>query len=145
MTITGLLASEFGWRSTFYVFGSLCILWSFFYMFLCYNTPSQHPRISQVLSRVYFEIKPIIAFLCQEEKTYIEYHLDGVVKSTDKKLPHPPILKILTSIPFYALLITHIGNHWGIYTLLSEAPTYLNNIQHIPLKSVSWIKISINK
>ena len=78
----------------------------------------------------------------QEEKSYIEYHLDGVVKTNDKKQAHPPILKILTSVPFYALLVTHIGNHWGIYTLLSEAPTYLNNIQHIPLKSVGHVNLA---
>ena len=53
-----------------------------------------------------------------------------------KKLPFPPLLKMITSVPFLALIITHFGQNWGNYTLLTEIPTYLANIQHFSLKTV---------
>ena len=33
--------------------------------------------------------------------------------------------------------MVHTGHNWGLYTLLTEIPTYLNNVQHFSLKAVS--------
>ncbi len=57
-------------------------------------------------------------------------------KSQMAKLPIPPYGKILTSLPFWACVITFVCSGWGFYTLLTEIPTYLNNIQHISLTAV---------
>ena len=43
---------------------------------------------------------------------------------------------ILTSMPFYAILAAHVAQNWGFYTLLTEMPTYLQNILHYPIKEV---------
>ena len=40
---------------------------------------------------------------------------------------------MLTTPAFLALIITHFGQNWGLLTLLTEIPTYLDNIQHFPL------------
>jgi len=32
------------------------------------------------------------------------------------------------------LLLAHCGHNWGYYTLLTEIPTYLKNIQHFSLE-----------
>ena len=34
-------------------------------------------------------------------------------------------------------MLTYVCSYWGFYTLLTNVPTYLNNIQHIPLTLVS--------
>ena len=60
----------------------------------------------------------------------------GAIKSTFKT-PSPPYYHILTSRPFWALVLTYIASYWGFFTLLTNVPTYLNNIQHIPLTLVS--------
>jgi sugar phosphate permease len=125
LPISALLSDQFGWSSSFYFFGTLGILWSFCFIFLCFDSPSRHPRISQ------------------EERDYIESSFPHKPKSEDTKLPNPPFRKIITSIPVYALMFTHIGNNWGMYTLLTEIPTYLNDIQHISLKSVSCSAIMV--
>jgi len=39
---------------------------------------------------------------------------------------------------FIGLLITHMGNNWGSFIIGTEMPTYLNNIQHVSLKQVSY-------
>jgi hypothetical protein len=67
---------------------------------------------------------------------YIQQHYSRGSDAT--KLPFPPILKIVTSPAFIGLLITHIGNNWGIFIIMTMMPTYLNNIQHVSLKSVSF-------
>ncbi|KAF2367680.1 Major facilitator superfamily [Trinorchestia longiramus] len=54
-TVITLAASGFlcnssflgGWPSVFYVFGSAGIIWSVFWFPLVYNSPAQHPRISE--------------------------------------------------------------------------------------------------
>ena len=57
--------------------------------------------------------------------------------STRKGPSSLPWTEILTSVPFGALTIAHIGNVWAYYTLLTEVPSYLNSIQHFPLAKVN--------
>ncbi len=70
----------------------------------------------------------------QEERDYIESNIPSV--NEGKGLPFPPLKDIFRSVPFIALLLVHFGQNYGFYTLLSETPTYLNNIQHYSLTKV---------
>jgi phage-related holin len=45
---------------------------------------------------------------------------------------------IATTPAFLALVAVHFANNWGLYALLTEIPTYLNNIQHFSLTTVSF-------
>jgi hypothetical protein len=44
--------------------------------------------------------------------------------------------KIFTSIPMWALIITHFGNNWGLYTTLTLMPTYFQKILLMDIKHV---------
>ncbi|XP_076046211.1 putative inorganic phosphate cotransporter [Oratosquilla oratoria] len=103
-----------GWPSAFYIFGGLGVIWGVFWYFLVYDLPEDHPKISQ------------------EELTYILGWTEG---NKQKEPLAVPWREIFTSRPFYALAILHFGNSWGFYTLLTELPTYLSNIQHFDMKS----------
>ena len=46
--LSGLLTSAFGWEVVFYSFGSAIVLWFACFVFLVYDTPLDHPNISQV-------------------------------------------------------------------------------------------------
>ena len=116
MPLSGVLADDVGWESVFYVFGGFGVVWFIFWAFLTFDTPSSHPRISN------------------EEKDYIESRIPSMNEGSN--LPFPPLLKIATSVPFLALTMAHLGQNWGFYTLLTETPTYLQNIQHLSLKAV---------
>ncbi len=48
MTLTGVLSEAFGWESSFYVMGAVSCAWFACFAFLCYDSPEQHPRISEV-------------------------------------------------------------------------------------------------
>ena len=65
---------------------------------------------------------------------------DGSINysTADGKLPVPPYKHIFLSIPILATIVTAMCQSFGFYTLLSMTPTYLNNIQHFSLDSVSW-------
>ena len=118
LTISGILASNVGWECTFYVWGTCGFIWFISWSFFVYNVPNDHPRISE------------------DERTYINSNVfKCYIKSDLDKLPRAPILKILTSVPVIANIVTALGQNYGFYTILKMTPTYLNNIQHISIRS----------
>ncbi len=48
----------------------------------------------------------------------------------------PPMKSILTSVPAWAMVLVHTAYNWGYYTLLTDTPTHLANIQHFSLSAV---------
>ena len=72
--------------------------------------------------------------LPQAEMKYIE--ANSPASNEGKNLPRLPLKAVFTSVPFYAILFTHIGDCWGFYTILSMMPTYMANIQHFDLSTV---------
>lgn len=122
MPISGILCdSDFlgGWPSVFYVFGFLGCVWFVFWCLLIYETPSSHPRISKI------------------ELLLIETNNDS--DETSKQKLAIPWKSILTSVPVWALILTHFGQNWGFYTLLTEMPTYLSAILHFPIKDNGFL------
>lgn len=121
MPLSGILCdSAFlgGWPAAFYVFGVIGVLWFIFWAALVHNSPQEHPRISQ------------------EERIYIETNQGD--EHTREVLPIP-WRAVLTSLPFWALMLTHFGQNWGSYTLLTELPSYLKNIQHFGIKQNGYL------
>ena len=55
---------------------------------------------------------------------------------SSRQSPPVPVLKVLSSVPFWAIVITHWGNNWGFYTLLTDLPTYMKNMLNQDIKSV---------
>ncbi|XP_066938077.1 putative inorganic phosphate cotransporter isoform X2 [Macrobrachium rosenbergii] len=115
MPISGWLCdTDFlgGWPSVFYVFGSLGLVWGVAWFLMVFDSPRAHPRIST------------------QEKNYI---METCGTKEGKALP-VPLKAIFTSMPFWAIMVVHFGQNWGFFTLLTELPTYLKNIQHFDMK-----------
>ena len=51
--------------------------------------------------------------------------------------PHPlyPWWSIVTSLPFWAILIAHMGQNYGYETLMTLLPTFMKQILHFDIKS----------
>jgi ACS family sodium-dependent inorganic phosphate cotransporter-like MFS transporter 5 len=43
---------------------------------------------------------------------------------------------MLTSWPVFAILVAQTGHGWGLYTLLTELPTYMKTVLHFDIKNV---------
>lgn len=115
MPLSGVLAQDLGWEWVFYAFGALGLVWFAFWCLLVFPDPAGHPRISA---------------------SELEYLRANTAAFAGESLPPPPFGRILSSPPFLALVAAHMGQNWGLYTLLTEAPTYFSNVQHFSLKEV---------
>ncbi|XP_064087588.1 putative inorganic phosphate cotransporter isoform X1 [Macrobrachium nipponense] len=112
LSLGGLMnESDFlgGWPSIFYVFGVLGILWCIPWLIFMRDSPQKHPKISR------------------EELNYIEAQGSTVRTTVRMKIPWRDVL---TSVPYWTLIIIAWGDSFGFYTFLTEVPTYLKNIQH---------------
>lgn len=54
LPICGVLIAEWGWESVFYITGIVGIMWSVMWFNLVFETPADHPRISE-FERHYIE------------------------------------------------------------------------------------------
>ncbi|GFT28776.1 hypothetical protein NPIL_232411, partial [Nephila pilipes] len=109
---SGIIIANIHWDAVFYIFGVCGIIWTAFWLMLVYETPESHPCITEE------EIKKI-----RKEQDYQLW----------KKSP-APWCSILKSCSVWALVITHFGQNWGFYTLLTELPTYLARILHFDIR-----------
>lgn len=104
-----------GWPYVFYCFGMLGIIWSLFWWSMIYENPEDHPRMKQ------------------SEMNHI--HTGLSVLACESK-PPIPWRKVLTCIPLWALVVTHFGQNWGFYTLLTQMPRFLSQVLGFNLREV---------
>ena len=129
-----------GWEAIFYFVGTCGCIWFLLWVFLAYNTPADHPRISAVKQIKIHVLACEINQLCfQTELKFIEANVQ-----TDKvkKLPFPPFKKIFTSSAYWGLQIAHIGGTYGFFALIAAGPTYLKNVHHVTIEQVTYIYTS---
>ncbi|KAK0164155.1 hypothetical protein PV328_002816 [Microctonus aethiopoides] len=107
--ISALLINLLGWKAVFY-FGSLIgIIWYLAWYFLAFDTPMEHPRISE------------------KERTYILNNLETSVDYSGEN-KSVPWRKVFTSVPFLTLLITNWTACMRFYVLLLKTPAYLAQV-----------------
>ncbi|KAL6448305.1 hypothetical protein ACFW04_000334 [Cataglyphis niger] len=118
MPLSGLLADwqlVGGWPSIFYVFGAIGTIWCIAFLLWVYEDPEQHPSISE------------------EEKKYILSSLWGSAGISSS--PPVPWKSIVTSLPFWAILMAHMGQNYGYETLMTQLPTFMKQILHFSIKN----------
>ncbi|XP_076636872.1 sialin-like isoform X1 [Colletes latitarsis] len=102
------VSSTLGWDAAFYVTSFLGVIWYCAWLFLVYDSPQEHPRISD------------------EEKKYILDNLgESVEESVDEK-PNIPWKSILLSGPVWITITAQWGSGWGFLTLMTQTPSYFN-------------------
>lgn len=114
MPLSGLLsASHAGWPSIFYVFGVVGTIWCVAFLIWVYEDPETHKKINP------------------DERMYIQKALGRVV---GQSIPPIPWTSIIKSVPFWAILLAHMGHNYGYETLMTELPTYMKQILHFSIK-----------
>jgi len=117
MLATGAISASWaGWPLVFYIYGGASLAWCVLSAILSFNSPADHPRIGDA------------------ERFYVENSLGH----TEGKVVHTtPWKRIVTSLPVWAILISHIGQNWGFWTLMTEIPTYMSDVMEFEIKSNS--------
>lgn len=119
MPLSGLLAVSYaGWPSIFYVFGAVGTVWCVAFLYLIYEDPEVNPKIHP------------------EERMYIQKTLGRVAGQT---IPAIPWMSILKSLPFWAILLAHMGHNYGYETLMTELPTYMKQVLHFSIKDNGFL------
>lgn len=117
MMLTGYLcAYEFfgGWPSSFYVIGTAGLVLAIFLLFMIYERPEDHPRISE------------------KELKFLKENILNI-SSHEKKL-NVPWKSILTSRSIWITSLTRICWGYNYYTLISKLPSYFRIVLHFPMQ-----------
>ncbi|BES96087.1 high affinity inorganic phosphate:sodium symporter activity [Nesidiocoris tenuis] len=117
--IFGLLAKgAWGWPSIFYFSSVLAFAWSLLYWLYGANSPAEFSRISP------------------EERNYIETSLSQVEY---KEKPPVPWKHIFKSVPFWALVVAQVGYGWGFSIVLTQTPSYFNNVLNLDIRTNGFL------
>ncbi|KAK3921380.1 Putative inorganic phosphate cotransporter [Frankliniella fusca] len=116
LPLSGLLSQygfAGGWPSIFYVFGTIGTAWSIAFLIWVFEDPDSHPRIRDT------------------ERKFIVGSLGG---EKSEQTPPIPWMSVLKSMPFWAILVAHMGQNYGYETLLTELPTYMKQVLRFSIK-----------
>lgn len=108
--LCGVVVQTLGWPAVFYGCALLTALWLVAWWMLVFDTPAQHPRIAP------------------EERLAIEKAIGGLVGNPRSQ--RTPWKRILLSGPVWVNVVAQWGGIWALFTLLTQAPTYFNNVHH---------------
>ncbi|KAI0241731.1 Sialin [Lamellibrachia satsuma] len=105
-----------GWPSVFYLFGGATLVMMVIWVVLVSDSPETARKISS------------------EERTYIMTSLKPE-KSADSRKRAMPWLSFLKSGPLWAIIVANFTSDWGLYTLLTNIPTYIRDVLHLNIQS----------
>ncbi|XP_076751180.1 major facilitator superfamily transporter 9 [Xylocopa sonorina] len=117
MPVAGLMAENLGWPSVFYVFGTAGLVWFFFWWITVKDKPEDDASISEA------------------ELAYIKSSL-GNKKA--EKIVHP-WKEMFTSPPVWAIVAAHFSENWGFYTMLTQLPTFMNDVLDFKLDKTGYL------
>ncbi|XP_066994553.2 sialin isoform X2 [Anabrus simplex] len=120
MIMAGQIAFSLGWEWVFYIMGLLSCIWCVLWVWLIKDFPQQQ------------------VYITQEERQYIVDSL-GQTEDSHHKKPPVPWKAILTSVPFYAILIAHFCGNCGWYMLLTQLPTYMKQALKFNIKNNAYL------
>ncbi|XP_050301012.1 sialin [Anthonomus grandis grandis] len=112
--ICGFIIDKWGWQYVFYASSAFGTAWFIAWWCLVHDSPSQHPRISE------------------GEKEYI---LKCLGQSVAKKKAPVPWSQILRNSTVWMNVLAQAGGTWGLFTLMTQAPTYFKFIHGWNIKA----------
>ncbi|CAG5131628.1 unnamed protein product, partial [Candidula unifasciata] len=115
--VSGLLCKHGflgGWPSIFYVFGIFGFLWIILFFCFTDESPSVH------------------RFITERERSYITSALSHTPHTRQPKVPWS---SIMTSLPFWGIVIGQFSFTWGLLLILSTLPQYMYEVLRFDIKS----------
>ncbi|XP_034196051.1 major facilitator superfamily transporter 9 [Osmia lignaria lignaria] len=121
MPVAGLMVEYLGWESVFYVFGGVGLVWFFLWWIIVKDKPEEDPHISKA------ELEYIMCSLGASK-----------TEGTSQKITHP-WKSMLTSPPVWAIIAAHFSENWGFYTMLTQLPTFMNDVLNFKLDKTGYL------
>jgi len=118
MPLTAVLSERYGWPFAFYAYGLAGLVWCAAWFALAADSPSAS------------------AWMSQAEKAAIVHSQGGQLTA---ERPPVPYRSIFSCAAFYAILLAHVANNYGNYTLLTELPTYMKEVLHFKLRENGFL------
>ena len=76
-------------------------------------------------------------WITETEKKFI---MDSLAdQSGEKAVTKPPWKAIFTSLPVWAIIVTHTAYTWGYFTLLTQLPSFMDEVLHFNLKDSAML------
>ncbi|CAL8084073.1 unnamed protein product [Calicophoron daubneyi] len=154
------------WEWAHYLAGTLGLVFVFFWLRLIYDSPLQHPRISQreqhYLRTAIDCIPPQVHRatndeICGDQDASISVYTipgpdspmvetNGVVGAAEPRRSNltpsicsVPWRKMLASRAVWAIIVSHVTFNWSWYSLITCMPTYLSRVQGFKLSENGFL------
>ncbi|CAL4128782.1 unnamed protein product, partial [Meganyctiphanes norvegica] len=102
-----VLIKGVGWEAAFYVPAAITLVWCIIWFIVVSDSPHNHRWITNA------------------EKDYI---VSSMGETKLIKRPPVPWRALLTSLPFWSLVIADFGNGWAFFLLAADLPLYMKEI-----------------
>jgi ACS family sodium-dependent inorganic phosphate cotransporter len=119
LPMCGHLIAQFGWPSVFYVTGTITLLCTIAWFYLAYDSPEQHPRISDK----------------EREALKAEVNYNQIEKNNKS----PPWGKMFTSGPVWALIVGNSFSSFTVFIALFQMPSYISQVLHMDIMVNGWL------
>ncbi|CAG9533493.1 unnamed protein product [Cercopithifilaria johnstoni] len=104
MPVSAVIGLHFGWPTIFYFFGIAALLWCFLWVKKFHDLPENDPNITT------------------DELTLLKRETKQAMSTV------VPWRHILSSRAVWAIVIAHVCQNWGFYTMLTSLPRILENL-----------------
>lgn len=116
--IFGYIIDWTRWEWVYYICGIVGTLWFIAWQFLVFDSPAEHPRIAD------------------SERKFIEKSLGASIQGSKGPTPWKAIA---TSRPVWLNVVAQWGGIWGLFTLMTHAPTYFRLIHHWNIRATGFL------
>ncbi|KAL7051886.1 hypothetical protein ACKWTF_004679 [Chironomus riparius] len=117
--VSGYISISLGWEWIFYTFSITTIIWCIIWFFTVHRSPETDTWITAT------------------EKQFIINSLAD--KNGEKAVTKPPWKSLLTSLPLWAIIVAHSSYTWGFFTMMTQLPSYMDEVLHFNLKNSAVI------
>ncbi|KAH8417615.1 hypothetical protein KR222_002817 [Zaprionus bogoriensis] len=109
--------SDFGWSVSFYALGGVSLVYGILCNWLIYNSLDQHPRLSQAERE----------YLTPKEFAHKSQHVNIPWKC------------LLTSMPVYAFVLTHVFHNYGFLVLAQNLPRFMREAMRFDMQQIGYL------
>ncbi|CAD7089584.1 unnamed protein product [Hermetia illucens] len=116
--LCGLMTESLGYTWSFHMTAIICAIVGVIFLIVVADRPEKHKHITE---------------------TEREYIVNSLKENVTKQSKFPPLKHALMSLPFWALLVLHYGNMWGLFFLLTAAPKFMAEVLGFKLTQAGFL------